>query len=65
MISRDIFNQCIYKVWLLCIVNTNLSINGKKKKLFHVQKLSMRNDLCEIRLCARALLAQQGSCRIW
>jgi len=25
------------KVWLLCIVHTNLSINRKKKKRFHAQ----------------------------
>ena len=49
------------KVWLLCIVHTNLSINEKQKnKHFHVL-----NYPCGNRLSARAPRAQQGSCRIW
>ena len=67
------------KVWLLCIVHTNLSINGdfvlytpihqltEKKKMFPCTKLSMRNGMCEHNrlLCARAPRARQDSCRIW
>ena len=36
-------------VWLLCIVHTNLSINGKKTKTFSCTKQSMRNGRCENR----------------
>ena len=52
------------KVWSLCIVHTNFSINGKKKT-FPYKKLSMWNGRCEHWLCARAPRAWQGSCRIW
>jgi len=49
---------------LLCIVHTNLTINGKKIT-FPCTKLSMRNGKREYKLCARAPRARQGSCRIW
>ena len=52
------------KVWFICIVHTNLSITGKKKK-FPCTKLSMRNGRCENRLWVGAPRARQGSCRIW
>ena len=53
------------KGWLLCIVHTNLSINGKKEKTFSCTKLSMRNGRCENRVCTRAPRARQCSCRLW
>jgi len=52
------------KVWLLSIVDINLSISGKKAP-FSCTKLTMRNCRSEIRLCAGAPRAWQGSCRIW
>ena len=48
------------KVWLLSIVDVNLSMNGKKKNV------SMyKTGGCENRLCAWTTRARQGTCRIW
>ena len=43
------------KVWLRCIVHTNISTNGKKNT-FPCIKLSMRNGRCEHRFRARLLV---------
>ena len=51
----------LWYVMLLCIVHTNVSINGKIKT-FPCTKLSTRNGMCENGLSARAPRAQPGSC---